>query len=253
MIMGFVADFQAVFAIMLQTDLPGGGIHPPAADEFLRILFRWVHFVAGVAWIGMLYFFNLVNVPLMKKLDGPTKKLVVPELMPRALWYFRWGAVVTVLAGFAYFAMYILSPNARNVGESGLNWLGIWLGIVLVLYAILYGVLQKINNGNVIAIITAILVIVLAWLIMYCLPQADNKTFSIGVGGGLGVWMFLNVWGIIWRAQKKIIAATIEGTPPPADLARKAFLASRTNAWLSLPMLFLMGTSHGDYIILGSK
>jgi uncharacterized membrane protein len=82
-------------------------------------------------------------------------------------------------------------------------------------------------------------------------PHADNKTFSIGVGGGIGLWMLLNVWGIIWRAQKKIIAATVEGTPPPADLARKAFLASRTNAWLSLPMLFLMGSSHGDYIILG--
>jgi uncharacterized membrane protein len=59
------------------------------------------------------------------------------------------------------------------------------------------------------------------------------------------------VWGIIWPAQKRIIAATIAGTPAPADLARKAFLASRTNAWLSLPMLFFMGTSHGDYIIFG--
>jgi len=63
--------------------------------------------------------------------------------------------------------------------------------------------------------------------------------------------MLLNVWGIIWPAQKRIIAATAEGTPPDAALARRAFLASRANAWLSLPMLFFMGTSHGDYIILG--
>lgn len=251
MLPGFVADIPAIFALILQTDM--SSIHAPTAEEFVRILLRWSHFVAGVVWIGMLYFFNLVNVPLMKKLDGPTKKSVIPELMPRALWYFRWGAVVTVLVGLAYYAQYILGSNARNAGANPWAWLGVWLLVVLVLYAILYAVLQNVNNGNVIAMIVAALVLVLAYLMLYLFPQADNKTFSIGIGGGLGIWMLLNVWGIIWRAQKKIIAATIEGTPPPADLARKAFLASRTNAWLSLPMLFLMGTSHGDYIILGSK
>lgn len=250
MLSGSGAGFQAIFSLILQSDI-AGGLHAPSGDEFLRILFRWAHFVAGVVWIGILYFFNLINVPLMKKLDGPTKKAVVPELMPRALWYFRWGAVVTVLVGFSYYAMYIVAPNARNVGESPWTWLGCWLLIVLVLYAVLYGVLQKVNNGNLIAVIVAILVLALIFLILRFFPNADNKTFSIGVGGGLGFWMLLNVWGIIWRAQKKIIAATIEGTPPPADLARKAFLASRTNAWLSLPMLFFMGTSHGDYIIHG--
>ncbi|MEP7272880.1 MAG: urate hydroxylase PuuD, partial [Acidobacteriota bacterium] len=231
MLSGSGADFQAIFSIFLQTDI-AGGIHAPSGDEFLRILFRWAHFVAGITWIGILYFFNLVNVPLMKKLDGPTKKLVIPEMMPRALWFFRWGAVVTVLAGFSYFAMYIIVPNARNVGESPGKWIGLWLLGVLVLYAILYGALVTVNNGNVIAIIAAILVLALAGFMLYCFPGADNKTFSIGVGGGLGFWMLLNVWGIIWRAQKKIIAATIEGTPPPADLARKAYLASRANAWL---------------------
>ena len=250
MLSGSGADFQAIFSMILQGDI-GGGIHAPSGEEFLRILFRWAHFVAGVVWIGMLYFFNLVNVPLMKKLDGPTKKLVIPELMPRALWYFRWGAVVTVLVGFSYFAMYIVAPNARNANESPWNWLGLWLLIVLLLYVVLYGALQKVNNGNAIAVIVVVLVLALAFLMFKLFPHADNKTFSIGIGGGLGVWMLLNVWGIIWRAQKKIIAATIEGTPPPADLARKAFLASRTNAWLSLPMLFFMGSSHGDYIILG--
>ena len=54
------------------------------------------HFVGGITWIGMLYFFNLVNVNFMKALDAPTKGKVIPELMPRALWFFRWGALVTV-------------------------------------------------------------------------------------------------------------------------------------------------------------
>ncbi len=252
MLTGSFADFPVVFAFFFQLD-DTVSIHSPSGSELARIFLRWAHFVAGVAWIGLLYFFNLVNVPLMKKLDGPTKKIVVPELMPRALWYFRWGAVVTVLVGFMYFAMYIVGPNARNVDENPWVWLGKWFLLVLVLYAILYGVIEKVNNGNLIAIIAAVLVIVLIVGVLYLLPKADNKTFSIGVGGGLGLWMLLNVWGIIWRAQKKIIAATVAGTPPPADLARKAFLASRTNAWLSLPMLFFMGTSHGDYIVIGSK
>jgi hypothetical protein len=81
--------------------------------------------------------------------------------------------------------------------------------------------------------------------------QAGNQTLSIGIGGALGLIMLLNVWGIIWPAQKRIIAATAAGTPPDAALARRAFLASRTNAWLSLPMLFFMGTSRGDWQIFG--
>ena len=70
------------------------------------------------------------------------------------------------------------------------------------------------------------------------------------VGGGIGTIMLLNVWMIIWPLQKKIIAAvkaTAEtGAAPPADQpewARRAFLASRTNSWLSIPMLFFMGAA----------
>ena len=79
--------------------------HAPDAEAVMRIIFRWTHFVAGITWIGMLYFFNLVNVNFMKALDAPTKKIVVPNLMPKALWYFRWGALVTVIAGLGYYAM----------------------------------------------------------------------------------------------------------------------------------------------------
>jgi len=71
---------------------------PSDLGSNVQLVLRWIHFVAGITWIGLLYFFNLVNVPLMKALDGPTKGKVVPALMPRALWWFRWGAVVTVLA-----------------------------------------------------------------------------------------------------------------------------------------------------------
>ena len=75
---------------------------------------------------------------------------------------------------------------------------------------------------------------------------------SIGVGGGFGIVMLMNVWGIIWRNNKKIIRGTLAGAPPAnaAVLARQAFLASRTNFFLSVPLLFFMATS-SHYGILG--
>jgi uncharacterized membrane protein len=63
--------------------------------------------------------------------------------------------------------------------------------------------------------------------------------------------MLLNVWGIIWPANKRIIGALTGGPPAAPELARQAFIASRTNTWLSLPMLLFMGTSHGDWLIFG--
>src|SRR5438876_1048897 len=67
--------------------------------DFLQVLFRWIHVVAGITWIGHLYFFNWVNAQFAPTLDAETKKKVVPELMPRALYWFRWGAAYTWVTG----------------------------------------------------------------------------------------------------------------------------------------------------------
>lgn len=239
-------------------------VHAPTSGaDIARAILRWSHFVAGIAWIGLLYFFNLVNVPLQKGLDADTKKKVNPELLSRTLWYFRWGAIVTVLAGLTYYAMYILASEAKGAGINTWKYLGIWLVIVLVTYAILYG-LYKVpaltKDGRVLAVIVAILVALMSIGIVCVFANAGgeggrylgNKSISIGIGGGMGIMMMLNVWGIIWRVQKKVIASLTQGTPAAsAEELRQAFLASRTNAWLSLPMLFLMGTSHGDWILFG--
>ena len=82
---------------------------------------------------------------------------------------------------------------------------------------------------------------------------ASNKTLSIGVGGALGLIMLLNVWGIIWPNNKRAIGALQGGPPAAPELARQAFVTSRTNAWLSLPMLLLMAASHGDWLIFAGK
>jgi uncharacterized membrane protein len=248
-----------------------GLVHSADPKATMQVFVRWLHFVAGITWIGLLYFFNLVNVNFMKALDAPTKKVVIPALMPKALWYFRWGAVVTVLLGLMYYAMYILPAEAPAAGLSRGEWmglLGLWLLIVLVTYAalfFLYRVPALTKDGRVLAVAVALLVILMTWLVLYVLGTKSNncdstgscvylgnKTLSIGVGGGLGILMLLNVWGIIWPAQKRIIAGTVSGDAAPPELARRAFLASRTNAWLSLPMLFLMAQSH-DYAFFAGK
>lgn len=250
MLTGPLNDLPAFLGFALQ----GDWLAAPSADDLFRMLLRWAHFVAGIAWIGLLYFFNLVNVPLMKELDGPTKGKVVPKLMPNALYFFRWGAVVTVLVGMLYYALYILPSDAQAANQSAVAWFHIWLVIAVVAWAIIYLLIQKVNDGRVLAACVAVVAIIMSCLVIYLFK--GNKTIAIGIGGGLGVIMMLNVWGIIWRAQKKIIAWTADnaenGTPIPAEsaqLARKAFLASRTNAWLSLPMLLMMGVSSGDYIM----
>jgi uncharacterized membrane protein len=230
---------------------------PQGMGDQEQIVLRWVHFVAGITWVGLLYFFNLVNVPLMKALDGPTKGKVVPVLMPKALWWFRWAAVVTWLAGFRYF-MILAKTDAVNAGSRGLmwRWLGIWLVAWLLAFVIIFALLRPtegaLNNGWVLTLLIGFVTMATSWLVLSLLgdPAASNRTLSISVGGGLGTIMFLNVWGIIWRCQKKLIAWTKanaeRGTPMPpeaAQLARQAFLASRANFWLSFPMLFFMAAA----------
>jgi uncharacterized membrane protein len=245
--------------------------HPPTTTDILRVGLRWAHFVAGITWIGLLYFFNLVNVPVQKALDADTKKKVNPDLLGRALWYFRWGAVVTVLAGLAYFAMYILKSdvsNANALGGGNINlWfvLFAWLTYPIVLFIVEFAIIKKvpalIKDGRVFAVVMIVLVLFVSWGLLRFFDAmltaggqsfASNKTYSIGLGGAYGLVMMLNVWGIIWPNNKRILAATA-GTGPaaPPELARQAFIASRTNTWLSLPLLLFMGTSHGDWVIFG--
>ncbi|MBZ5537365.1 MAG: urate hydroxylase PuuD [Acidobacteriia bacterium] len=229
---------------------------PDNAMAWQEIFLRWFHFLAGITWIGMLYFFNLVNVNLMKALDAPTKGKVIPQLMPRALFWFRWGAVVTVFIGIWYY-MIILSRES-SVGRIFGTWLAVVIVAWLLIFLILRPVSGALNNGNLIALLVAILMFLLTWCVLHfnATPDSSNRALSIGVGGGMGVIMLLNVWGIIWPHQKRIIAWTKanaeSGTPIPpesAKLARRAFLASRMNFWLSIPMLFFMAAaSHFPFL-----
>ncbi|HXZ81757.1 MAG TPA: urate hydroxylase PuuD [Terriglobales bacterium] len=228
---------------------------PAGATVNIQIILRWIHFMAGITWIGLLYFFNLVNMPFMKEIGPATRLKVVPTLMPRAMWWFRWASVITVLAGFIYWSM-IVGADARNAGTSGGRAVGsffvIWTLAFMVEMAIVMSPAEGLKTGPVLGTVVALAVIVAAYvfLAMNFHGWESSRMLSIGIGGGIGWFMMLNVWGIVWRVQKKIIRWTAQnakdGTPIPPEsamLARVSFLASRINFILSFPMLFFMGAA----------
>ena len=160
-------------------------------NEWVPLIARWIHFLAGITWIGLLYYFNLVQAPAMAAANadqgGPGGAGITKYVLPRALFWFRWAALVTWLAGAA-----LLGP--RFVSAFTLQ-------------------------GN---------------------------DAIIGFGAWLGTIMLLIVWGIIWPNQKKVLGLKAATDAEKAKARRVAFLASRTNTALSIPMLFFMGAgAHG--------
>ena len=157
----------------------------------------WIHVAAGVTWIGLLYYFNFVQVPALaaaaKDQGGPGGAGIGKYVAPRALLWFRWAAVVTWLSGAAY------------LGHAGL--------------------------------------FVPAFTLQ---PGAS----IIGVGAWLGTIMLFNVWVLIWPNQKKVLGLVEATADEIAKARRVAFLASRTNTMLSVPMLMSMvGFGHGGFFL----
>jgi uncharacterized membrane protein len=216
--------------------------------EATQLILRWFHFIAGILWIGLLYFFNLINVPFMKQVDAAAKPKIFQNLTLPALNWFRWSSLVTVFIGFWYWGQFYVGADAQRDGGSGAATIGFFLLLWIAVWFILFMVIKKMTpSGYVLGVITAILVYAAGWLFVNKTPVGgdDIHVLSIGVGGGMGIVMLFNVWGIIWPSNKKIIMGTLAGTPPangPA-LARQAFLASRTNFFLSVPLLFYMAVS----------
>jgi uncharacterized membrane protein len=160
-------------------------------------ILRWLHFFAGIMWIGMLYYFNFVNVDAVKAATAAGEAAPISKyVVPRALFFFRWGAVFTWLFGAG-----LLSTLP---GANGHN--GFISGFLL-----------------------------------------QGSLVPIGIGAWLGTIMLFNVWVLIWPNQQKILGMVPASDEEKAKARRVAFLASRTNTMLSIPMLFFMATGfHHD-------
>ena len=85
--------------------------------EALHPVFKWLHIIAGIVWIGLLYFFNWIGAHFVATMDADTKQKVVPELMPRTLFWFRWGAAYTWVTGVVLLHV-IFWDGAMSMGTS---------------------------------------------------------------------------------------------------------------------------------------
>ncbi len=161
-------------------------------------LARWLHIISGVMWIGLLYYFNVVQIPGLAAAGadkgGPGGAGIAKYIAPVALWWFRWAALATWLTGAWYLGSNFTGAFTFGLGGEAVN--------------------------------------------MYQLV--------IGIGAWLGTIMLLNVWGVIWPNQKKILGLKPATDEEKAKARRVAMLASRVNFVLSIPMLLCMGSAtHG--------
>jgi uncharacterized membrane protein len=110
--------------------------------EFTQFMLRWVHFLAGITWIGILYYFNFVQTPFFAETEAGVRTAAIQKLVPRALWWFRWGAMFTFLAGISIYLMrmsemgaglFYSSPYGVTITVGGLlgtlMFLNVWLVI----------------------------------------------------------------------------------------------------------------------------
>src|SRR5438552_702304 len=188
------------------------------------MLFRCIHLVAGILWIGLLYFFNLINIPFVKELDPAARGKVLPALMIRTLWWFRWGSVVTVLMGLAYWGQIVGSDARYGNASSGIamgSFFAIWTATWAVMYACVIPGKGLLDKGPILALIYTVVVILASCLFLRLNHHGweSNRLLAIGIGGGIGWVMMLNVWGVVWRAHKKMIQwmrdNAANGTPIP--------------------------------------
>lgn len=216
--------------------------------DALQSLFRWIHVVAGIVWIGHLYFFNWVNAQFAPTIDAETKKKVVPELMPRALYFFRWGAAYTWVTGVLLLLLVYYHGGIMFAGGGDWNATS-FIMIALVFGApFIYDALYKtaVKDPKVGFAVGLVLSTVMLFL-MAVVANFSFRAYAIHLGAMFGTIMAFNVWFRIWPAQQKIIRATKEGQPPDAALVALAGLRSKHNTYMSVPLIYLMLAQHATW------
>ncbi len=221
----------------------------------LEALSRWLHVLAGIVWIGLLYFFNFVNGPFAATMDGDTKKKVVPELMPRALYFFRWGAAWTWATGLLL--ALLVYYHGRQATVDGTFNAGTWIMFaVTFLGFFIYDAIANaglFKNPKVGGTVCFILLAVVVGL--YACPKVGNFSYRgmlIHTGALFGTAMAFNVWFRIWPAQQKIIAAVKNGQAPDAAVVALAGQRSRHNTYMSVPLLWAMIGQHTTFFAGGN-
>ena len=212
--------------------------------EALHPIFKWLHIIAGIIWIGLLYFFNWINGHVVATMDADSKQKVVPELMPRTLYFFRWGAAWTLVTGIVLLYV-VFWDGALVMGESAGNLmfeagtevtsLAHVMLLVTFVAVFLYDYLYSsglIKDVRVITIVSFLLIAGVVYLMKFY-AGFSYRAFNIHLGALLGTNMAFNVWYRIWPAQQRIITA-IKNGEPPIDLMLLATFAAPPNKFIAL-------------------
>jgi uncharacterized membrane protein len=215
-----------------------------------------MHVFVGIIWIGHLYFFNWVNGPLQAKLDGPTKKALVPELMPRALYWFRWGAAWTWVTGVLLLMLVFYHGGRIALDKPEDGWTaGAFVMMALTFAAV--GIYDALWNSGLAANLRAAVIasfLILAGIVagFVYVGHFSYRGVLIHTGALFGSAMAYNVWFRIWPAQQKIIRAVKDGVAPDAALIKVAGLRSRHNTYMSLPLVWMMINQHSTFFSGGN-
>ena len=234
-------------------------------DNFLNMLnpvAKWFHIIAGIMWIGLLYFFNFINGHVAATMDGDSKKKVVPELMPRALYWFRWGAAWTWITGIVllyvvYWAGGLMPADFTSddvTGEPANMYIHIMLAVTF-LAVFIYDFMYKsslASNVRLVTIVSFILIAIYLYILKFY-AGFEYRTFNIHLGTMFGTIMAFNVWFRIWPAQQNIINAIKEGQAPNADEVGLAGLRSKHNTYMSIPLIWTMINQHHSDVLSGGK
>jgi uncharacterized membrane protein len=207
-------------------------------------LFRWIHVVAGIVWIGHLYFFNWVNSQFEPTLDAEQKKKVIPELRPRALYWFRWGAAFTWVTGVLLLFMVYYHGGFLMEGGADVGFGAILMILVTFTAFLLYDYLTKVITDAQMQFWAGVIAAGIFVFLADFLGGFSYRAYAIHLGAMFGTAMAFNVWFRIWPNQQKIITAIKNGQPPDPAMVALAGARSKHNTYMSVPLVFMMISQH---------
>jgi uncharacterized membrane protein len=239
----------------------------PILLEWLNFGLRWLHVIAGIAWIGSSFYFIALDMSLRKAAHLPAgvsgetwqvhgggfyrmqKYVVAPPELPEKLTWFKWEAYTTWLSGAAlmmalYYAkadLYLIDPAVLPL--TPLQAIAISIGSLLAGYLVYEALCRSAlgQDDRTLAIVGFILLVFTAW--GYSRVFSGRGAF-IHVGVLIGTIMVASVAHVIIPNQRKVVAALVAGRTPEPRLGQEAKQRSLHNNYLTLPVIFVMISNH---------